>query len=159
MHARLLDALNARVQPHLLQLQAATGEDLNRIRSRESALQQQVAASASSLRTVALQHSAQQLLLQAARSRVASQMRDCDSLQSKLDLMNNEVARASSALSSQQPLDKLKRAMLQIKQETRALHVLVGVTAQLLQAGAARGGGGKDSPAADGLGSNDFDGI
>ena len=156
LHAQLRHGLNGRVQPKLQQLAAAAQEDLNRVRSREDSLQRQAAAATSRLKAVAQQQQQQQQQLQSARSRVAGQMRDADSLQSKLEAMSNEVARATSALSSQAPLEKLKRAMGQMKQEMRAVDVLVGVNAQLVQQANTRSGGAHLQPT-DSSVSNDFD--
>ncbi len=89
---------------------------MNSIRNREALLQQHLATLASNLKSVSREHGAQVsrslcrrhcfvplmlgqlLLLQVARTRVASQMRDADALQGKLDAMNTEVTWQPPAL-------------------------------------------------------------
>jgi hypothetical protein len=86
---------------------------MDSIRNREALLQQHTATLTSNLKSVSREHGAQVshslrrrhcfrasfvslipgqlLLLQVARTRVASQMKDADALQGKLDAMNMEV--------------------------------------------------------------------
>lgn len=133
LHLKLSSGLNDIVSPKLLRLQHVATEEMVCIRAREASLQRQTAASTTRLKSAAQQHSAQLLQLHAARTKVGGQMRDADALQGKIDVMCTEVNKTTAALSSQQQLEKLKRALASIKAEIRALDMQVALTARLVE--------------------------